>query len=150
MDNIYSERVWEFRQALEQWNAIEIVQRYITVGDPIALLALQHVELKQRIAAKFVIHHIEVFVVGSAKLGFSIAPTKRWRQFNDTSDLDVAIVSRPLYEQVWREVSNLLVADPLIGCVQLIQANLPEAAMGMAAQARTGVERALAALHAPT
>lgn len=90
------------------------MQRHITVGDPVALLPLEHVELKQRVAAKFSVHHTDVLVVGSAKLGFSIAPGKRWRPFRDTSDIDVAIVSRELFEEIWREISRLLTIDPLV------------------------------------
>jgi hypothetical protein len=96
------------------WPALQIVQRYITVGDPAALSSVEHVELKQRVAANFSVHHTNVLVVGSAKLGFSIAPHKRWRPFGDTSDIDVAIVSRDLFEKIWREVSGLLTIDPLV------------------------------------
>jgi hypothetical protein len=44
------------------------------------------------------------FVVGSGKLGSSITPRKRWREFGDYSDLDLAIVNHDLYETGWREV----------------------------------------------
>jgi len=43
-------------------------------------------------------------MVGSGKLGFSIAHPKRYRSFAETSDLDVAIVSPNLFDRVWEEV----------------------------------------------
>jgi hypothetical protein len=104
-----------FREALDRWpSSLEIVQRFVTIGDPFILSVSEHVELKHRIASQFGIHHSNILVVGSGKLGFSIAPKKRWRVFGETSDIDVAIVSHDLYELVWREISSLLIKDPLI------------------------------------
>ena len=48
--------------------------------------------------------------MGSAKLGFSISPSKRWRPFGDRSDIDVAIVSHDLYQTVWHEVYDYSVS----------------------------------------
>lgn len=42
-----------------------------------------------------------VAVVGSAKVGYSLTPEKNFRLFNDESDLDVAIVSAPLFAELW-------------------------------------------------
>jgi hypothetical protein len=106
--------VESFRDALTQHSSIEIVQRYVTIGDPFVLSHAQHVELKQQIATHFSIHHTNIIVVGSAKLGFSIAPRKRWNYFGETSDVDVAIVSRELYEKIWHQISVLLTNDPYV------------------------------------
>ena len=69
-------------------------------------LAGQHTSLKQRIAGKFHISQADVVIVGSAKLGFSIAPEKRFREFGESSDIDVAIVSSDFYVKVWYELFN--------------------------------------------
>ena len=37
-------------------------------------------------------------MVGSAKLGFSIAPTQRYRPFGEESDIDLAVVSSQLFD----------------------------------------------------
>jgi hypothetical protein len=52
--------------------------------------------------------HQDIFVVGSAKLGFSISPKKRYRLFGDQSDIDIAIVSHDLYERVWHETHEYM------------------------------------------
>lgn len=57
-------------------------------------------DFKQRICAKLDIHHQEIMIVGSAKLGFS--PFKR-TEFSLDSDVDIAIIS----EKLWNEVSRL-------------------------------------------
>ena len=51
-------------------------------------------------------------MVGSAKLGFSISPAKRWKPFGEESDIDVAIVSTSLYTLLWQELAAILTADP--------------------------------------
>jgi hypothetical protein len=112
--DITKSRIEAFRGELTRWSSIEVVQRFVTTGEPTILSPQQYVELKQKIAARFSIHHTEIFVVGSAKLGFSIAPNKRWRAFTETSDVDVAIVSQQLYENIWHQVSFLLARDPFI------------------------------------
>lgn len=112
--DVTKSRIEVFRSELNRRSSIEIVQRHVTTGDPTIISSLQYVELKQRVAAQFSIHHTEIFVVGSAKLGFSIAPHKRWKAFGETSDVDVAIVSRELYEKIWHQVSFLLTRDPFV------------------------------------
>jgi hypothetical protein len=54
-------------------------------------------QFRKRIAHKFDISFHEVFVTGSAKLGFS--PYKR-KLFDFDSDIDVAIVSNALYDRI--------------------------------------------------
>ena len=54
-------------------------------------------EFRKRIAKKFDIDFYEVFITGSAKLGFS--PQKR-KMFDYDSDIDVTIVSNKLYERI--------------------------------------------------
>lgn len=53
---------------------------------------------KNRICDQLNVHHTEVFIVGSAKLGFS--PIKE-TEFSYDSDIDVAIVSSVLWEEVF-------------------------------------------------
>ncbi len=54
-------------------------------------------EFRKRISEKFDVAFHEVFITGSAKLGFS--PFKR-KNFDYDSDIDVAIVSKELYEKI--------------------------------------------------
>ena len=43
-------------------------------------------------------------MVGSAKLGFSIAFNKRYRVFCDSSDIDMVLLSPSLFDKIWKEV----------------------------------------------
>jgi hypothetical protein len=105
MDRI-NERLARFRNDLSSLPVGLIVQRHITFGDCFVLDESQHFSLKSDVAAHFSIHHSEIMVVGSGKLGFSIAPEKRYRPFGDSSDIDLAVVSGRLFDDTWQQVFN--------------------------------------------
>jgi predicted nucleotidyltransferase len=105
--------IQEFKGVVRSYGPREVVQRSITTGACVHLDASAYVELKQRVAAEYQISHADVLVVGSAKLGFSISPKRRWGTFGDDSDIDVAIVSTALYRALWQELSEVLTADPV-------------------------------------
>jgi hypothetical protein len=95
------ERLQDFRRDLRTASLPELVQRHITYGDCFALTESQYFELKSDIARKFGVHHSAVLIVGSGKLGFSIVGKKRYRYFNDASDLDIALISESLFDGLW-------------------------------------------------
>ena len=99
-----SERMQEFKHDLSHLSPIDIARRHIVFGDCMVISSDKYFELRKTISDKYNVHPNEVIVVGSAKLGFSIAPEKRYQPFGDASDLDIAIVSPTLFESVWRDV----------------------------------------------
>ncbi len=64
-------------------------------------------EFRSRIAAKFSISFHEVFITGSAKLGFS--PFKG-KGFDLESDVDVALISADLYESIMATINDYQMA----------------------------------------
>jgi hypothetical protein len=42
-----------------------------------------------------------IVVVGSAKIGFSLSPDNFPREFSDFSDIDVVVVSEPMFDEFW-------------------------------------------------
>jgi hypothetical protein len=101
-------RISEFRHAFEgEGDDRAIAERFLFHGQCHAIDEATHFDIKQRIAQEFGINtSTDLFIVGSAKLGFSIAPPKRWKRFDDTSDIDVAIINHELYQAVWHEVHD--------------------------------------------
>lgn len=63
----------------------------------------QYYEFRKRISDKFKVNFHEVFITGSAKLGFS--PFKN-KLFDYDSDIDVAIVSSDLYERIMATIHD--------------------------------------------
>ena len=47
------------------------------------------------------LHVNNLAIVGSAKIGFSLTPSKNFKHFNNDSDVDLIIVSRSLFRQSW-------------------------------------------------
>ncbi|MBZ2405151.1 hypothetical protein [Liquorilactobacillus hordei] len=43
-------------------------------------------------------------IVGSAKIGFSLNPNKHLKQFDDDSDIDIAIISERIFNDLWKKL----------------------------------------------
>lgn len=63
----------------------------------------QYDKFKKYVAKKLDVHYNNIGIAGSAKLGFSLNPTKNFRNFNDTSDVDIIIVSQRLFNEFWEQ-----------------------------------------------
>lgn len=85
-----------------------IVQKHIVHGTPYVFNDDEdkYFDLKREIAIRFSEHYTNIHMVGSAKLGFSIAPEKLWQPFTIESDIDIAIVSAKLFETLWVSVHD--------------------------------------------
>lgn len=97
-------RLDKFRSALLALSAEDIVRRFIVFGDCAVVDPDEYFSLRSIVAKEFHLHPNDVLVVGSGKLGFSIAPQKRYRPFGDSSDLDVVIISDRFFDLVWSDV----------------------------------------------
>lgn len=98
------ERRARFKGDLRKFAASSVVDRHVIFGDCYILDKDSYFNLKEQIADHFRIHPPQVVMVGSGKLGFSIARPKRYRSFGETSDLDIEIVSPNLFDLIWEEV----------------------------------------------
>jgi hypothetical protein len=50
---------------------------------------------------------LSLLVVGSAGVGFSLAPLKEFSEFSQGSDIDVAVVSQRYFEEAWKWLREL-------------------------------------------
>jgi len=81
----------------------EIVQKHLIQPYPIIFPEETHNSLCREIATNFGINPHDCVLVGSSKLGYSVKPARQWGFFNDESDVDIALVSDKLFDQVWKE-----------------------------------------------
>ena len=91
--------ITEFREKLNQdITEKELIDRHLIFGTPYIFRDDEYIyfTLKEKIATYFGVSNTEVYMIGSAKLGFSISPTKLWRKINDDSDIDMVIISEKL------------------------------------------------------
>jgi hypothetical protein len=97
----------QFKIELIKTNSIEekirFLRRYIFHGLPFVFESREHeyFEFRQTIAEKFEVGFQEVFIVGSAKLGFSYI---KGTEFSYDSDIDVVIVNERLFEQYYLHI----------------------------------------------
>jgi len=77
--------VWFFRK-----DGIKINEHYVIYD-----------EFKVYLSKNLGIHTNDIAIVGSAKLGFSLAPDKDYRAFSETSDIDIVIVSSDIFRKSW-------------------------------------------------
>lgn len=84
---------------------VDFCRRRTLHGTPMVFHGNEEVyyEFRKRIACKFDISFHEVFITGSAKLGFS--PFKK-KFFDYDSDIDVAIISAKLYDQIMTSIHD--------------------------------------------
>lgn len=82
----------------------ELVNKYYLSGAAFAFDDNHQYRLRQTVADFFAIDYTQVFMVGSAKLGFSIKPERRFMTFCDKSDIDIVLVCQSLFEEIWQEI----------------------------------------------
>lgn len=66
-----------------------------------------YIEWKQSLAESLQVDPYGVILVGSACTGFSLSPQKNFREFNQKSDLDVAVISDRHFDEAWRFLRDL-------------------------------------------
>lgn len=67
----------------------------------------EYVIWKSKLAGKLGVDGRAITLIGSASVGFSLSPEKNFREFNDQSDIDIAIVSAHYFELAWHYIRNL-------------------------------------------
>lgn len=97
-------RIAIFKDDLRKNGSTDTVRRHIIHGSCFALTDAAYHDLRSKVSAQYDLHPNHVLVVGSGKLGFSIAPQKQYRHFGDTSDVDVVVVSDILFDALWKSV----------------------------------------------
>lgn len=69
---------------------------------------MKYVIFREQVADQFGIGSQDVCIVGSAKLGFSPSPHQYGKPFEETSDVDVVLISEPLFDRGSHELFRVL------------------------------------------
>lgn len=101
----HNERIAAFKERLRSGaSAQDVVRERITHGSAVVIDDVRYAALRERTGSGLgVAPNRDVYLVGSAKLGFSIKPARRYMPFCDDSDIDLAVVAPALYERSWSE-----------------------------------------------
>lgn len=84
----------------------DVLQRYFFYGKPFVFRDNEDefIELKNDIAKNFNVDSADIYMVGSAKFGFSLNPTKKYRDWTEDSDIDIAIIDSKLFDKYWHSL----------------------------------------------
>lgn len=94
-------RVREFQSDLRALDLTKVIRKHITTGPSAVLADGTYYELRNQVADYFDLHPSAIVVVGSCRMGFSLKPQKRYARFGDSSDVDLAIISREKFDFYW-------------------------------------------------
>jgi len=86
-------------------DVLDLCRKHVLHGTPYLFAGREddHYSFRKRIAHKFNISFHEVYITGSAKLGFSVLENKA---FDLDSDVDVALVSQPLFDRLMESINT--------------------------------------------
>jgi len=98
-----------FKQDLEVEPLNHVAQRWIIDRTPYVFNndQIAYVNWKASLANAIGVDGKAIIFIGSASIGFSLNPTKSYRVYNESSDIDIAIVSRHHFEIAWHTIRNL-------------------------------------------
>jgi hypothetical protein len=114
--------VESFRQKIRESQSVFLLDEVLLAPAAIHVAARDIEHIKAALVGKFdaTTAAVEIWVIGSAKLGFSITEKRlpdgttlpRYRTFSPTSDVDVAVVSCSIFELIWNELSTHAYQSP--------------------------------------
>jgi hypothetical protein len=94
----------QFGEILRAQPLDDVVRQHVFQGVPYVFRnkpsSMQR--LTDHLCSKMNVTADNIAVVGSAKIGFSLSPDNFPRKFSSLSDIDVVIVSEPLFDEVWQ------------------------------------------------
>lgn len=98
----------EYKEDLLKISVEEVYNKYIIGGDVWYFKDKYgenwfdiYDQFKIFISKKLEVHYNDIAIAGSAKLGFSLNPTKNFRLFNEESDIDIIVISRKYFYLFW-------------------------------------------------
>ena len=110
LDTIGGEGTPDFEQFRNLVNELDdhriVAKAWLLEGTPHVFRPnnMKYVIFREHVASCFDVGSQDVCIVGSAKLGFSPSPHRYGKPFEQTSDVDVAIISEEMFDQGTREL----------------------------------------------
>jgi len=106
--NIYNTKI-RFLSDLNNLKTSLVVSKWLLDRTPFLFQAqrLNYLCWKESLANKLGVDSSAVSIVGSARLGLSLNPNKKFKPFDEASDVDIAIISYHHFQLAWRYLRNL-------------------------------------------
>lgn len=99
----------EFFEDLLEKNESYIVSKWILHRTPYIFKEnlLEYITWKEQLSEKIGVDSRSICITGSSCIGFSINPNKGYKDFNEKSDIDIAIVSNHYFDLSWHYLRNM-------------------------------------------
>lgn len=68
---------------------------------------LEYIKWKEELSRRLNIDSKAIIFTGSSSCGFSLNPRKNYREFSETSDIDLALISNHHFDIAWRTLRNI-------------------------------------------
>src|SRR5712691_6726218 len=101
----------DFRELVTRIDSHEVLSKvFLLEGVPYVFQKspMKYVIFREQVAERFGVGSQDVCIVGSAKLGYSPSPHKFGTPFEQTSDVDVVLISEPLFYRGSRMLFEVL------------------------------------------
>ena len=66
-----------------------------------------YLDWRNNLSKKIGVDPNDIFISGSASIGFSLNPNNNLKKFNDTSDVDICIISENYFNTAWYELRSI-------------------------------------------
>lgn len=110
-----------YKDILDEKDADYLIEKHILHNIPFYFKNDMNLfyDIKKQISKNYNISITNIYLVGSGQLGFSLNPKNNYRDFiyaesemySKISDLDFAIISEKLFNQIWDEICDFRLGD---------------------------------------
>lgn len=97
------------RKDLEEMPTSHFVTKWMMDATPYIFEEnpMEYLVWRETLAIPLKIDPTDIIISGSACLGFSLNPNKNFKQYDETSDIDVCIISPYYFDTAWRDLLTL-------------------------------------------
>lgn len=101
--------VEEFKNDFQKLPKDIVISKWILENTPYIFHGdKQHyLEVKSLLSKSLKVDSCSIIFVGSSSVGFSLSPSKKFKVFNDQSDIDIAVISHYYFDIAWRTIRNI-------------------------------------------
>ena len=96
----------EFQALLHKLPHEEIAKQHLFNGLPYVFRhnPATYSKLKDHLSRELSVRHEDIVIIGSARFGFSLSPDNFPRSFSDTSDIDIVVVHKMMFDEIWHTI----------------------------------------------
>lgn len=97
-----------FIEIIKEKNSNEFISYYLFESIPFIFSDVnQYIGWKNVLSEELELDNADIKVIGSAALGYSLNPEKKFKMFDESSDIDIALISPYYFDIAWRFMRDI-------------------------------------------